>query len=103
MDYYSSESEVQQSSMSKSLSLNVDVLPQKCHKSKALSLQFHEQDSSSTQSTDQSYPEVGSAQSGIQIETLSIYTILRAYELVYILSFCSAIGVYIIFPIVKLQ
>ncbi|XP_061365150.1 nuclear transcription factor Y subunit A-3-like isoform X2 [Gastrolobium bilobum] len=49
----SSESEVQQSSMSKSLSLKVDVLPQQCHKSKALSFQIQEQDSSSTQSTGQ--------------------------------------------------
>lgn len=60
----SSESEVQQSSMSNSLSLKVDVLPQQCHKSKALSFQIQEQDSSSTQSSGQSYPEVGSAQSG---------------------------------------
>ncbi|TKY48296.1 Nuclear transcription factor Y subunit A-3 [Spatholobus suberectus] len=59
-----SESEVQPSSISKSLGLKVDVLPQQCHKSKTLSFQFQEQDSSSTQFTDQSCPEVGSAQSG---------------------------------------
>ncbi|CAL5200042.1 unnamed protein product [Lathyrus oleraceus] len=51
----SSEPEVQQASMSKSLSFQVDALPQKCHdKSKALSFQLHEHDSSSTQSTDSS-------------------------------------------------
>ncbi|KAK7261659.1 hypothetical protein RIF29_27975 [Crotalaria pallida] len=55
-----SESEVRKSSSSKSLSLKEDVLPQQCHKSKALSIQFHEMDSSSNQSTGQSYPEVGS-------------------------------------------
>ncbi|GAU19012.1 hypothetical protein TSUD_193500 [Trifolium subterraneum] len=52
-----SESEVQQTSMSKSLSFKVKALPQKCHNSKALSFQFQEQDSSSTQSS-------GSSQSG---------------------------------------
>ncbi|XP_012571402.1 nuclear transcription factor Y subunit A-3-like [Cicer arietinum] len=60
----SSESEVQQTSMSKTLSLKVDAIPQKCLKSKALSFQFQEHDSSSTQSSGQSYPEVGSPQSG---------------------------------------
>ncbi|KAK7271995.1 hypothetical protein RJT34_28311 [Clitoria ternatea] len=59
-----SESEFQQSPVSKSLSLKVDVLPQQYHKSKTLSFQFQEQDSSSTQSTGESYPEVGSAQTG---------------------------------------
>ncbi|XP_020224510.1 nuclear transcription factor Y subunit A-3 [Cajanus cajan] len=61
-----SESEVKQSSMSTSLSFKVDVMlmPPQHHKSKTPSFQFQEQDSSSTQSTDQSYPEVGSAQSG---------------------------------------
>ncbi|CAJ2661063.1 unnamed protein product [Trifolium pratense] len=53
----SSESEVQQTSMSKSLSFKVEALPQKCHNSKALSFQFQEQESSSTQSS-------GSSQSG---------------------------------------
>jgi len=47
-----------QTSMSKSLSFKVEDLPQECHNSKALSFQFQEQDSSSTQST-------GSSQSGI--------------------------------------
>ena len=56
--------------MSRSLSLKVDVLPQQCHKSKTFSFQFQEQDASSTKSTDQSYPEVGMAQSDIWIETL---------------------------------
>ncbi|KAH1085234.1 hypothetical protein AAZX31_07G034500 [Glycine max] len=59
----SSESDVQQSSMSKSLSLKMSVLPQQCHKTKPLSFQYQDRDSSSTQSTGQSYPEVGSAQS----------------------------------------
>ncbi|KAF7814079.1 nuclear transcription factor Y subunit A-3-like [Senna tora] len=40
------------------------VLSQQCHNTKPLSFQFQDQDSSSTQSTGQSYPEVGSAQSG---------------------------------------
>ncbi|KAK4267250.1 hypothetical protein QN277_024053 [Acacia crassicarpa] len=40
------------------------VLPQQRHNTKSLSFLFQDQDSSSTQSTDQSYPEVGSAQSG---------------------------------------
>lgn len=53
----SSESQVQQTSMSKGLSFKVEALPQECHNSKALSFQFQEQDSSSTQST-------GSSQSG---------------------------------------
>ncbi|XP_028763164.1 nuclear transcription factor Y subunit A-3 [Neltuma alba] len=40
------------------------VLPQQRHNTKPLSFQFQDQDSSSTQSTGQSYPEDGSAQSG---------------------------------------
>ncbi|KAG5100627.1 hypothetical protein JHK82_045679 [Glycine max] len=60
----SSESDVQQSSMSKSLSLKISVLPQQCHKTKLLNFQYQDRDSSSTQSSGQSYPEVGSAQSG---------------------------------------
>ncbi|KAL5171382.1 Nuclear transcription factor Y subunit A-3 [Glycine soja] len=60
----SSESDVQQSSMSKSLSLKISVLPQPCHKTKLLNFQYQDRDSSSTQSSGQSYPEVGSAQSG---------------------------------------
>ncbi|KAL2332244.1 hypothetical protein Fmac_019825 [Flemingia macrophylla] len=58
------ESQVQRSSMPTSLSFKVDVLPQQYHKSKTLSFQFQELDSSSIQSTDQSYLEVGSAPSG---------------------------------------
>uniref|UniRef100_A0A0R0G4M9 Nuclear transcription factor Y subunit n=2 Tax=Glycine max TaxID=3847 RepID=A0A0R0G4M9_SOYBN len=54
-----SEFEVQRSSMSRSLSSKVDVLPQQCHNSKTFNFQFQEQDASSTKSTDQSYPEVG--------------------------------------------
>jgi nuclear transcription factor Y alpha len=88
----SSESEVQQTSMSKSLSFKVEALPQKCHNSKALSFQFQEQDSSSTQSS-------GSSQSGILIETLSIRVILCLSTGVF--SFYSAIGVYM--STVKLQ
>ncbi|RDX63786.1 Nuclear transcription factor Y subunit A-3, partial [Mucuna pruriens] len=49
------ESDVQQSFMSKSL---------QCHKTKRLCFQSQDQDSSSSQSTCQSYPGVGSAQSG---------------------------------------
>ncbi|KEH18449.1 putative transcription factor Hap2/NF-YA family [Medicago truncatula] len=60
----SSESGVQQSSMSENLTLNMSVLQQECHKSKPLVFQFQDQDSSSTQSTGQSYLEVGSGQSG---------------------------------------
>lgn len=64
----SSESDMQQSSISKSLTLKMSLLPQQCHnKTKPLSFQFQEQDSSSTQSTGQSYLELGSAQSGICI------------------------------------
>ncbi|QCE02418.1 nuclear transcription factor Y [Vigna unguiculata] len=60
----SSESDVQQSSMSRGLTLKMGVLPQQCHKTKPLNLQYQDRDSSSSQSTGQSYPEVGSAQSG---------------------------------------
>ncbi|KAJ1420372.1 hypothetical protein SESBI_14510, partial [Sesbania bispinosa] len=59
----SSESDVQQTSMSKSLAMKMSFLPQQCHKAKPLSFQFQDQDSSSTQSTGQSYPETGPAQS----------------------------------------
>ncbi|CAI8607946.1 unnamed protein product [Vicia faba] len=59
-----SESDVQQSSISENLTLKMSVLPQQCHKTKPLDLQFQDQDSSSTQSTDQSYLEVGSGHSG---------------------------------------
>ncbi|XP_022720912.1 nuclear transcription factor Y subunit A-3-like isoform X2 [Durio zibethinus] len=57
----STESRVQQSSMSESLSLKMGVLPQHFHNTKQLGFQFQDQDSSSTQSTGQSYPEVASA------------------------------------------
>ncbi|KAL2336469.1 hypothetical protein Fmac_010915 [Flemingia macrophylla] len=56
----SSESDVQQSSMSESLTLKVGVLPQQCRKAKPPGFQYQDRDSSSTQSTD----EVGSTQSG---------------------------------------
>ncbi|KAI9103000.1 hypothetical protein K1719_023439 [Acacia pycnantha] len=48
----------------RNLSLKMGVMPQQRHNTKPLSFQFQDQDSSSTQSTDQSYPEVGSTQSG---------------------------------------
>ncbi|XVF25189.1 hypothetical protein REPUB_Repub13aG0191900 [Reevesia pubescens] len=57
----STESHVHQLSMSESLSLKMGVLPQRFHNTKQLSFQFQDQDSSSTQSTGQSYPEVASA------------------------------------------
>ena len=93
----SSESDVQQSSMSKSLSLKMSVLPQQCHKTKPLSFQYQDRDSSSTQSTGQSYPEVGSAQSGICNKILS----LSVYLTVLIASFFLFLYLYI-FSIVKL-
>ncbi|XP_021295042.1 nuclear transcription factor Y subunit A-3-like isoform X2 [Herrania umbratica] len=57
----STETHVQQSSVSERLSLKMGVLPQQFHNTKQLSFQFQDQDSSSTQSTGQSYPEVASA------------------------------------------
>ncbi|TYH70922.1 hypothetical protein ES332_D05G151000v1 [Gossypium tomentosum] len=57
----STESQVQQSSISESLTLKMGVLPQHFHNNEQLSVQFQDQDSSSTQSTGQSYPEVASA------------------------------------------
>lgn len=57
----STESHVQKPSMSESLSLKMGVLPQHFHNTEKLSLQFQDQDSSSTQSTGQSYPEAASA------------------------------------------
>ncbi|TYI85655.1 hypothetical protein E1A91_D04G010900v1 [Gossypium mustelinum] len=54
------ESHVQQSSMSESLNLKMGIVPQHFHNSKQLSFQFQDQDSSSTQSTGQSYPEAAS-------------------------------------------
>ncbi|KAH1066371.1 hypothetical protein J1N35_031358 [Gossypium stocksii] len=58
----STESQVQQSSMAESLTLKMGVLPQHFHDNEQLSFQFQDQDSSSTQSTGQSYPEVASAE-----------------------------------------
>ncbi|KAG2379987.1 hypothetical protein LR48_Vigan346s000100 [Vigna angularis] len=60
----SSESDVQQSSMSRGLTLKMGVLPQQGRKTKPLNFHYQDRDSSSSQSTGQSYPEVGSAQSG---------------------------------------
>ncbi|KAK6264262.1 hypothetical protein QUC31_012399 [Theobroma cacao] len=57
----STETPVQQSSVSESLSLKMGVLPQHFQHTKQLSFQFQDQDSSSTQSTGQSYPEAASA------------------------------------------
>ncbi|GMI77849.1 nuclear factor Y, subunit A3 [Hibiscus trionum] len=57
----STGSHVQQSNMSESLSLKMGVLPRYLNNTKQLSFQFQDQDSSSTQSTCQSYPEVASA------------------------------------------
>lgn len=54
----STESNVYQSSISKSLSLNMGVPAQHGHYTKQLSFQFQDQDSSSTQSTGQSHSEV---------------------------------------------
>ncbi|KAE8696372.1 Nuclear transcription factor Y subunit A-7 [Hibiscus syriacus] len=57
----STGSHIQQSNMSESLSLKMGVLPRYLNNAKQLSFQFQDQDSSSTQSTCQSYPEVASA------------------------------------------
>ncbi|KAI4355490.1 hypothetical protein L6164_004258 [Bauhinia variegata] len=57
-------SDVQQLSASKSLCWKMGVLPQQSNNSKQLNFQFQDQDSSSAQSTGQSYPEMGSAHSG---------------------------------------
>ncbi|XP_012454937.1 nuclear transcription factor Y subunit A-3 isoform X1 [Gossypium raimondii] len=57
----STESHVQHSSISENLSLKMGLLPQYLNNNKQLSFQFQDQDSSSTQSTCQSYPEVASA------------------------------------------
>lgn len=56
----STESHVEQSSISRSLSLKMGVPPQHSHNTKQLNFQFHDQDSSSSQSTGESYPEVAS-------------------------------------------
>lgn len=72
------------SEKSRSLSLKVDVLPQQCHRTKSLSFQFQELDSSSTHSG-QSSTKLDSSQSGNWIWTLSFCIILNActYQLVY--------------------
>ncbi|GMI93665.1 nuclear factor Y, subunit A3 [Hibiscus trionum] len=57
----STGSHVQQSSMSEGLSLKMGVLPCYLNNAKHLNFQFQDQDSSSTQSSCQSYPEVASA------------------------------------------
>ncbi|KAB2060977.1 hypothetical protein ES319_A10G056200v1 [Gossypium barbadense] len=57
----STESHVQHSSISENLSLKMGLLPQYLNNNKQLSFQFQDQDSSSTQSTCQSCPEVASA------------------------------------------
>lgn len=54
----STETHAQQSSISQSLSLKMGVPAQHCHNTKQLSFNFQDQDSSSTQSTGQSHPEV---------------------------------------------
>ncbi|KAL6996289.1 hypothetical protein U1Q18_006422 [Sarracenia purpurea var. burkii] len=54
----STASEVQQSSVSKSLSLKMATPNQHGHNAKQIGFQFQDQDSSSTQSTGQSYHEV---------------------------------------------
>ncbi|GMI91753.1 nuclear factor Y, subunit A3 [Hibiscus trionum] len=56
-----SQFQVQQSSMSESLSLKMGILPQHCHNPQQLNFQFQDQDSSSTQSTGQSCPEAAGA------------------------------------------
>ncbi|XP_021902993.1 nuclear transcription factor Y subunit A-3-like isoform X2 [Carica papaya] len=57
---HSTDSNVQSSSMTENLSLKMGALPQHFHSTKQLNFQFQDQDSSSTQSTGQSYPEVAS-------------------------------------------
>ncbi|KAK8551307.1 hypothetical protein V6N13_119778 [Hibiscus sabdariffa] len=67
----STESQVQQSSMSESLSLKMGILSQNCHNPEQLCFQFHDQDSSSTQSTGQSCPgAAGAGESTIHGQSL---------------------------------
>uniref|UniRef100_A0A5B6YLY0 Nuclear transcription factor Y subunit n=1 Tax=Davidia involucrata TaxID=16924 RepID=A0A5B6YLY0_DAVIN len=56
----STERQIQQSSLSKNLSLKMETSHQHCQNANQLGFQFQDQDSSSTQSTGQSYPEVAS-------------------------------------------
>lgn len=58
----SAASQVEQSSLSKSLSLNIATANQHDHVAKQMAFQFRDQDSSSTQSTGQSYHEVASVE-----------------------------------------
>lgn len=58
----SAASQVEQSSLSKNLSLNIATPNQHGHVTKQMGFQFHDQDSSSTQSTGQSYHEVASVE-----------------------------------------
>ncbi|KAI8544660.1 hypothetical protein RHMOL_Rhmol08G0312900 [Rhododendron molle] len=58
----SAASQVEQSSLSKNLSLNIATPNQHGHVAKQRGFQFHDQDSSSTQSTGQSYHEVASVE-----------------------------------------
>ncbi|XP_030490708.2 nuclear transcription factor Y subunit A-3 isoform X4 [Cannabis sativa] len=73
----STESHAQQSSVSKSLSLNMGVSTQQFNNTKQLIFQFQDQDSSSTQSTGQSYSEGASMKGNLygndMISTLSGY------------------------------
>ncbi|GMY34677.1 nuclear transcription factor Y subunit A-3-like isoform X1 [Fagus crenata] len=54
----STELHVQQSSITRNLTLKMGNRPQHCRNTEHLTFQFQDQDSSSTQSTGQSYPEV---------------------------------------------
>ncbi|GMH14219.1 hypothetical protein Nepgr_016060 [Nepenthes gracilis] len=56
----STESNIQQSTLSETLSLKMGIISQHYPSVKELGLSFQDQDSSSTQSTGQSYPEVAS-------------------------------------------
>ncbi|KAM7480593.1 hypothetical protein LguiA_028806 [Lonicera macranthoides] len=74
------ESQIQQSSLSNNLTLKMATLPSHCQSAKQLTFQFQNQDSSSTQSTDQSYPEVASVgESNPCWQT--IITVLAGYHL----------------------
>ncbi|KAJ4836845.1 hypothetical protein Tsubulata_018474 [Turnera subulata] len=61
---HSSESHLQKSSLSESLSLKMGVPPQRYPNTKQLNFQFQDQDSTSTQSTGQSYSEDGTMGEG---------------------------------------
>ncbi|XP_077236300.1 nuclear transcription factor Y subunit A-3-like [Tasmannia lanceolata] len=60
----STGSQIPQSCLSKSLTLNLDSSSQHCHHVKQLGLQLQDQDSSSTQSTGQSHHEVATMGAG---------------------------------------